>query len=163
VTGLADMEPPPFNGFLLWYAILHCVGAVAMFAAFTAAGAFVVAFGIVDLAGIESQAVAIQLLWFAIGTLFAIALVIIVAWHHGMNLRQAILGFFAGSFLSWFGRLPLTVGAWMAAGGFPYLGNPPPVIALILAYGVVLTVIIRRKRRRSLDRRRRAALVEPFS
>ena len=163
MSGAGELERPAFNGFLLWYAVLHCAGAVALFAAFTAAGAFAVVFGVVDLAMIERRAVAIQLLWFGVSALFAVVLVIGVGWRHGINFRQSCLGFFAGSFLSWFGRLPLTVGSWIAAGGFPYVGNWPPVVGLILAYGVILTVIIRRKRRNSLTRRRRAALIEPFS
>jgi hypothetical protein len=158
-----DLESPPFNNFFLWYAILHCVGAVAMFAAFTAAGALMVAIGVVDLAIIERRAVEIQLLWTAVSALFAIALAFIVGWHHGINFRQGFLGFFGGSFLSWFGRLPLIVGSWVVAGSFPYLQNLPAVVAMILAYAFVLTVIIWRKRRHSLNRRRRAALIEPFT
>jgi hypothetical protein len=59
VTVPSDIESPPFNSFLLWYAILHCVGAVALFAMVTAAGALMVAFGFVDLAMIERRAVEI--------------------------------------------------------------------------------------------------------
>jgi hypothetical protein len=74
------------------------------------------------------------LLWTAVSALFAIALVFIVGWHHGINFRQGFLGFFGGCFLSWFGRLPLVVGSWVAAGSFPYLQNLVAVAALILAY-----------------------------
>jgi hypothetical protein len=154
---------PPFNSFLGWYVMLHCLISVILFAAATAAAALMVAFGFVDLATILGLAFETQLLWIVAGATCGAILAILVGRRHGMKLRQGILGFFVGSFVSWIVRLPLELGSAHAGGRFPYLDNLPPVAALVLVYIFLLSILIRYKRRNSLNRRRFAQFIEPFT